>query len=357
MTNSITIGSNALAIKEYEGKRVVTFSDIDKVHERASGTAGRNFRANKMRFIKGEDFYEIPKNELPTNFVANSEKRGNPNVMVILITESGYLMLVKSFTDDLAWKVQRELVNTYFRVKQQVQETPANALRLIADQLEEHGYEIVLLKEFQAQTEERLDCYSQDLDKIWKFAEDVISKSDEVDGKLERHEVAMKRAHEFNVKAFTLADQNTEYIVNAINKELGEIDNNFKDVAEYFVDMETKYEGVTAIHIKPVSYKKHNTLDKLQATALHPNFCQYDIYTDNEEENNRAKKLVEDTVKIMRGMRLKEIYDEAEKYNQQWRDYTKKVLAVNAETMLGRLCHGFEMMYRRGLELAVRQVA
>lgn len=26
-------------------------------------------------------------------------------------------MLVKSFTDDLAWKVQRELVNTYFRVK------------------------------------------------------------------------------------------------------------------------------------------------------------------------------------------------------------------------------------------------
>ena len=26
-----------------------------------------------------------------------------------LITETGYLMLVKSFTDDLAWSVQREL--------------------------------------------------------------------------------------------------------------------------------------------------------------------------------------------------------------------------------------------------------
>ena len=34
-----------------------------------------------------------------------------------LITESGYLMLVKSFTDDLAWEVQRELVKGYFRVK------------------------------------------------------------------------------------------------------------------------------------------------------------------------------------------------------------------------------------------------
>ena len=32
-----------------------------------------------------------------------------------VVTESGYLMLVKSFTDDLAWQVQRQLVNTYFR--------------------------------------------------------------------------------------------------------------------------------------------------------------------------------------------------------------------------------------------------
>ena len=38
----------------------------------------------------------------------------------VLITEQGYLMLVKSFTDDLAWKVQRELVNGYFRVRELV---------------------------------------------------------------------------------------------------------------------------------------------------------------------------------------------------------------------------------------------
>lgn len=34
-----------------------------------------------------------------------------------LITESGYLMLVKSFRDDLAWGVQRALVNSYFKGK------------------------------------------------------------------------------------------------------------------------------------------------------------------------------------------------------------------------------------------------
>lgn len=37
-----------------------------------------------------------------------------PNGLV-LITEQGYLMLVKSFTDNLAWKVQRDLVNNYFK--------------------------------------------------------------------------------------------------------------------------------------------------------------------------------------------------------------------------------------------------
>lgn len=34
---------------------------------------------------------------------------------VTLITESGYLMLVKSFTEDLAWEVQQKLVNSYFK--------------------------------------------------------------------------------------------------------------------------------------------------------------------------------------------------------------------------------------------------
>lgn len=32
-----------------------------------------------------------------------------------LLTQTGYLLLVKSFTDDLAWKIQRELVRHYFK--------------------------------------------------------------------------------------------------------------------------------------------------------------------------------------------------------------------------------------------------
>ena len=35
-----------------------------------------------------------------------------------LLTQTGYLMIVKSFTDDLSWAIQRELVNGYFAARQ-----------------------------------------------------------------------------------------------------------------------------------------------------------------------------------------------------------------------------------------------
>ena len=110
--NQIVINQTAIQVKEYDGKRVVTFKDIDTVHERPEGTARRNFNANKKYFIEGEDYFVRNSYEAKTEFNIIA-----PNGLVF-ITETGYLMLVKSFTDDLAWTVQRQLVNTYFQVKQ-----------------------------------------------------------------------------------------------------------------------------------------------------------------------------------------------------------------------------------------------
>lgn len=116
MDRTTTIQGTELLIKDYRGKRVVTFKDIDRVHQRPEGTAKRNFNQNRRHFINGVDFYNIARKEVGTNFVQtygfnDSAPSG------LLITESGYLMLVKSFTDDLAWKVQRDLVDTYFRAR------------------------------------------------------------------------------------------------------------------------------------------------------------------------------------------------------------------------------------------------
>jgi hypothetical protein len=117
------ICNQEIQVKEYKDQRVVTFKDIDLVHEREKGTAKRNFNSNREHFIEGVDFIPTSRKELGTKFVPNEKIIGNPNISMILITESGYLMLVKSFTDELAWQVQRELVNCYFRFKEVVEKT------------------------------------------------------------------------------------------------------------------------------------------------------------------------------------------------------------------------------------------
>ncbi len=60
MNDVITINSTDIAVKEYSGKRVVTFKDIDTVHNRPDGTARKRFNDNKERFVEGEDFFKVP---------------------------------------------------------------------------------------------------------------------------------------------------------------------------------------------------------------------------------------------------------------------------------------------------------
>ena len=87
--NEIVINNQNVLVKEYEGKRVVTFKDIDMVHGRPEGTAGRNFRSNRKHFIEGEDFFNIKPDEIRR--VGITSPNGG-----IVVTESGYLMLAKS---------------------------------------------------------------------------------------------------------------------------------------------------------------------------------------------------------------------------------------------------------------------
>ncbi len=69
---------------------------------------------NKVHFIEGVDYFNVTQPSEIRTLGLERPQGGTPE-SVTLITESGYLMLVKSFTDDLAWAVQRQLVNTYFR--------------------------------------------------------------------------------------------------------------------------------------------------------------------------------------------------------------------------------------------------
>ena len=107
--NELSIMSAMPQPKVYNGQRVVTLRDIDEVHKRVSGTAWRNFNENRHHFEEGIDFIHVTQTQ--NNEIRGFEigKRGT-----LVFTLTGYLMIVKSFTDDLSWAIQRELVNGYF---------------------------------------------------------------------------------------------------------------------------------------------------------------------------------------------------------------------------------------------------
>ena len=150
MNDLVIINGKEITRIDYKNTAVVTLKMVDELHERPTSTAKRNFRANKKHFIQGEDYFMVPYEEWSQIMVRrnssdhtdkdtlvgrissdqeddlddafhcmkgrnSSLQNGGKRGPIVFLTETGYLMLIKSFTDDLSWKTQRQLVNRYFR--------------------------------------------------------------------------------------------------------------------------------------------------------------------------------------------------------------------------------------------------
>lgn len=185
MQEIVKIGNNDLQVKEWNGQRVVTFKDIDKVHNRAEGTAHRNFKENKKHLIENEDYFvlkpsDVQKDEFrPLGF--EEEKPANRGTTYL--TESGYLLLVKSFTDDLAWKVQRDLVNTYFKFNEVVQNFNSN-----------YPIDTNALNAFLIEAKKNLPCVYAQINHIENTLDEVVDNMTLSTRQQEKiHEAARKR--------------------------------------------------------------------------------------------------------------------------------------------------------------------
>lgn len=119
MQNQVVIANNAVSVIEYKNQPVVTFKMIDQLHLRPEGTARKAFNNHFDKFIESDDYFRVSyeewKNMTAVNNIHSGHDTGQRND-IIFITQSGYLMLVKSFNDDFAWQVQRDLVNRYFGI-------------------------------------------------------------------------------------------------------------------------------------------------------------------------------------------------------------------------------------------------
>lgn len=116
----VKINKSELQVKEWQGKRVVTLTDIDKVHERPDGTAKTRFHRHKDRFILNEDYFVVKPADV-LKYTKDTLRIKIPNRGITLLTEQGYSLIVKTYDDDLAWRVQRELVNGYFKSKEVIE--------------------------------------------------------------------------------------------------------------------------------------------------------------------------------------------------------------------------------------------
>lgn len=185
MKNIVEINGSNLQVKMWNGQRVVTFKDIDRVHNRTEGTAHRNFKENKKRLMENEDYFvlkpsDIQKDEFrPLGF--DSEKPANRGTTYL--TESGYLLLVKSFTDELAWKVQRQLINSYFKLNEIVQNFNSN-----------YPIDTNSLNTFLMEVKRNLPCVYAQINNIESTLEEVIDNMTLSTRQQEKiHEAARKR--------------------------------------------------------------------------------------------------------------------------------------------------------------------
>lgn len=124
MEKKIQVNEQELMIKEYEGQRVVTMWDISKLHGATQHSIRMNFKNNRKYLIEGEDYFLLEKqSDFASNLIASkdvSKKVINAVKDIPVFTEAGYLLMTKPMTDEISWKVQRQLVNCYFKVKEQL---------------------------------------------------------------------------------------------------------------------------------------------------------------------------------------------------------------------------------------------
>ena len=128
--NLITIAGKEIELKEYNGERIVTAWDIAELHERDVKVVNQQMRNNIDKFIENEDYFIISRNNIPKSMRLTLGNNA-PNLKeIILYTESGYLLLTKTFTDERSWNIQRQLVKSYFKLKELKEKVESGELEI-----------------------------------------------------------------------------------------------------------------------------------------------------------------------------------------------------------------------------------
>lgn len=116
---------------EYHGLPVLTTEQLAKALSSPDKPVTvnhikQNFSYNRDRYIESKHYFKLEGDELATfkNWVENSYSVSKNTRALYLWTERGCLYHCKSVNTDVAWEAYERLVDTYFNVKQILQDKP-----------------------------------------------------------------------------------------------------------------------------------------------------------------------------------------------------------------------------------------
>jgi len=111
-----------LITTEYQNQRILTTAQLAECYETSTDVISKNFNRNTERYQEGKHFYCL-EGEALKGFLQSSicpMRNENKIRTLYLWTEKGALLHAKSLGTDKAWEVYDLLVETYFKVQQQI---------------------------------------------------------------------------------------------------------------------------------------------------------------------------------------------------------------------------------------------
>ena len=145
--NQVTVVDLTLPVLEFNSERVLPLASIDSLHRVPNNTTFNIFSQNQSKLQLNKHYYIATVND--HGFVTAYHNPIPPSGL-ILITQRGYSMLVKAFTDDFSWQVQEQLADAYFDAQRLL--TPAEQLLNQANVLVQHDQRMNRLEEAQLST-------------------------------------------------------------------------------------------------------------------------------------------------------------------------------------------------------------
>ena len=134
---------NKLQIIEYKNQRILTTQQLAEGYGTNADVISKNFNRNSTKYKEGKHYYCLIGEDLK-QFKTNGQIDGSLKRInkLYLWTERGTFLHAKSLNTDKAWEVYDELVETYFKAKENLFSLPQTlpeALRLAADLAEKNA--------------------------------------------------------------------------------------------------------------------------------------------------------------------------------------------------------------------------